>query len=220
MKALPVVLLLTGSLTAVVGAGRTWLSVQIQDPVLGTTAAQITGSAVTGTVGAAGLLAVAATLVSLLTRGAARRTGLVLALLAGGWLLWAGVRVAVDPAAAARSASRSGGSGTPGALLGPEPVSPAAADYAADATLWPLVVATAGLVTMCGVAAGVWSGRHAERPVEDGAVAAGVVPRTQPSTEVSPPESDGPDATARVWEDLSAGRDPTDDDTDRTTGTS
>lgn len=219
MKALPVVLLLTGALTAVVGAGRTWLSVQFQDPVLGTSAAQVTGSAVTGTVSAAGLLAAAATLVILLTRGVARGTGLVLALLAGGWLLWTGVNVAVDPTAAARSAGRAGGSGSPGALLGPEPVSPAAAGYAADATLWPLIVATAGLVTMCGVAAAVWSGRHAGRSGEDGAAAsAGEALPTRPVTEVSPQESDGPDAAARAWEDLSAGRDPTDDDTDRSTG--
>ncbi len=221
------VLLLAGSLTAVVGAGRVWLSVQLQDPVLGTTAALVTGSAVTSTVTAAGLLAAAATLVSLLTRGAVRGTGLVLALLAGGWLLWIGVSVAVDPTAAARSASLPGGPGTPGALLGPESVSPIAAGTIADATVWPWIVAAAGLTTMCGVVAAVLSGRRTGRSA-DAEASAGTVLREQPPAQDSPREPEGPDATARAWEELSAGRDPTDDpddpddpdDLDRTTDAS
>lgn len=217
------VLLLAGSLTAVVGAGRVWLSVELQDPVLGTTAALVTGSAVTGTVTAAGLLAAAATLVSLLTRGAVRGTGLVLALIAGGWLLWIGLSVAVDPTAAARSASRPGGAGSPGTLLGPESVSLTAAGTTADATVWPWIVAAAGLVTMCGVVAAVLSGRRTDRAADALASDVSAAPaashrtvlRGRPAGQDSPGEPAGPDASARAWEELSAGRDPT-EDPDRT----
>lgn len=217
MRGLTALLLMAGSLTALLGAGRTWLAVQVQDPVLGGIEAQITGSSVTGAVTAAGLLGAAAGLVSVLTRGAARRVGLVLALAAGGWLVWIGARVVLDPVAAARAADLTGAAGRPG----PAPISgsvPGAGTIiAAELSAWPAIVALTGLLMVGGVVTGLMPERRTTAPRTPSAAttdgSAG-----DPAQEIARPTPQEPQEqeqerrrVAEAWDELSAGHDPTAD---------
>lgn len=213
MRGLTALLLLAGSLTAVLGAGRTWLTVQAQDPVLGRTEALVTGASVTGAVTAMGLLGAAAALVSVLTRGTARRSGLVLALAAGVWLVWIGVRVVLDPVAAARSADLTGAGGSPGSapILGSVPG--AGAVTAAELSAWPVIVALAGLLVVTGVVTGLLPDRRAPgRPTRAATAGRAGHPgeTIAPSAPAESQEQERRQA-AKVWDELSAGHDPTDD---------
>lgn len=210
MRGLTALLVLTGSLSAVLGAQRTWLGVQLQDPVLGSTEALLTGSAVAGTATAAGLLGAAAGLVSVLTRGVPRRVGLALALVAGGWQVWVGSAVLLDPAAAARAAALPGPAGSPltsGTQTG------SAALTGVDPTAWPAIVALAGLLVVCGVMTG---GLSDLRAASASASAAGNrtsgPERGKHEPQAAPQEQERRRATLD-WEALSAGADPTDDET-------
>ncbi|MGI8947551.1 MAG: Trp biosynthesis-associated membrane protein [Ornithinimicrobium sp.] len=208
MRGLAALLVLAGSLTAVLGAGRTWLAVQLQDPVLGSTEALLAGSSVAGTATAAGLLGAAAGLVSVLTRGVPRRVGLALALVAGGWQVWIGSAVLLDPAAAARTAALPGPAGsslTSGTQTG------SAALTGVDPTVWPAIVALAGLLVVCGVVTGGLSDLRATSASASGTRTPGPArgPRDEP--QATPQEQERRRAT-RAWEALSAGADPTDDE--------
>jgi uncharacterized membrane protein (TIGR02234 family) len=193
MRAASALLLLVGAVTALVGTGRTWADARVLDPVLGVLLVPVTGSEVSPTAGAAALLALAAVVAGLLTRGAVRAVALTLAGVSGLWLVWSGVRAVVDPASGVQEAVLSTAGSSAQAVEG------------AAATPWPWVVVVAGAALLAGAVLSLVDRRRAPR----GRTSADT--STPPAGSVRPEEQARRDASA-AWDDLSAGRDPTEDD--------
>lgn len=208
MRALGALIVLSAGLGSLAAAGRTWLVVTVQDPVLGGTQVDVDGATATGTGTAVALLLVAAGLVALLTRGWSGRLGLLLAVPAGLWQAFGGLRVLSDPGGAAAAALgdlSSGGPQGPVTTGGggvPEAIS------AAGVTGWPWAATVAGVVAVAAavVAFGVDIRSTARRAT------------LRPAPAPSYPAPGGParlsgeeqrHAARAAWDELSAGRDPT-----------
>lgn len=196
MRPLAVVLLVAGAVVGLVGVGRPWVQAQVEDPVLGMVAVPVSGTEVAPTAGALALLALAATLTGVLTRGWTRTVALVLAVLSGGWLVWAGVGAVRDPEGSVQEAVLA------------TAASSAQVVQDASATPWPWLVVAAGCALVVGGALGLLGERrHRDRTGPPG------------RSDRDPTAGPGPvraDEQARrdaasAWEDLSAGRDPTTD---------
>ncbi|HEX6917840.1 MAG TPA: Trp biosynthesis-associated membrane protein [Phycicoccus sp.] len=185
----PVVLLaLVGAGLLLVAGFRPWVTGAVDDPVLGATRISATGAEVAPGLSALAL-ALAAAAVAVVATG---RVARVVAL-----LVWAGcdvaaaaltVRVIADPEGALGpvAAARVGRTGS--------------VENVADPTAWPWVALVAVAVTVLALVAAVvgsrrWAGPSAryEAPAADGHVAG---PRGE--------------RVASAWDELSAGRDPTD----------
>ncbi len=206
MRPRAVVLLLVGAVAGLVGVGRPWVLAEVADPVLGVAGVPVSGTEVAPTAGALALLALAATLTGVLTRGWTRTVALLLATVSGGWLVWAGGRALWDPAGSVQDA-----------------VSATAASSAqvvqdAAVTPWPWLVVLGGIGLAVGSVVGLLEDRDGTR---------GVTARPERQTRSGAARKPGPAqaderarrAAASAWEDLSAGRDPTTDhDTDEAEG--
>ncbi len=200
MRRLSAAALLAGLLIAAVSAGRTWLMISTIDPVLGEIGIDTSGNDLSPAITGALVLAGAATLVAVLTRGWLRRICTAVLFIDGIWACWLAVSVLVEPSAAAASASRPDG----GALgsLG----SGAAEVSAVEVTFWPWVFTLAAALIMLGAAGALWAGLRPEPP------------RTTPKSDAAARTSSAPDLSAtelrrrqnaRAWDDLSEGKDLT-----------
>jgi uncharacterized membrane protein (TIGR02234 family) len=191
----PVVLLaLMGAGGLLVAGFRPWVTGAVDDPVLGATRIEAAGTQVAPGLSALALTLAAAAVAVVATGRVAR----VVALLA-----WAGAlvtaaaltgRVLADPAAALgpAAAARVGRTGS--------------VESVADATIWPWVALAALVVGAAALVAAVlgsrrWSGLSRRYEVPAGGAAAG--PRGE--------------RVSSDWDELSAGRDPTDVSEDRPT---
>ncbi|MGB3186440.1 MAG: Trp biosynthesis-associated membrane protein [Ornithinimicrobium sp.] len=200
MRRLSVFALLCGLLIAVVSTGRTWLVVATTDLVLGEVSIDASGNEVSPALTGALVLAGAATLVAVLTRGWPRRISSLVLALAAAWAGYLAASVLVDPRAAAASAGRSE-VGVPGGLG-----SGAATVSGVEVSVWPWVLTFAAALIMVGVAGSMWAGLRPE-PMR---IAAGSDPAGPdrgaadlPATERRRREN------ARAWDDLSDGKDLT-----------
>ena len=202
MRPLAVVLLLAGAVAGLVGVGRPWVQAQVEDPVLGALMVPVSGTEVAPTAGALALLALAATLTALLTRGWTRTVALVLAVLSGGWLVWAGVGATRDPAGSVQDAVLA------------TAASSAQVVREAAVTPWPWLVVAAGTGLVAGGVLGLLGERRrSRRPGTPDRADTPGSSGTAASREPRPVRADEQarrDA-ASAWEDLSAGRDPTTD---------
>ena len=179
-------LLLGGALAALALSGRGWVTGAVVDPVLGPVQTTVTGGDAAPVVPAAALLALAAVLAVVLTRGWSRRIALVLAVLAGVGLVLASLGVLADPLAVLRSSAAAGASGGLGA------VDSAAVTWAP----WACVAAAAALLSGAVMRWRAGPATQERRPADPGAAL--------PAAEVERRRS------AEAWDRLSGGEDPTD----------
>lgn len=176
-----------GVLVVLIGAGRTWVSGTVTDPVLGGTIVQASGTATGATLVAGGLLAGAALLAGLVGSRPVR-------LAASLCLAAAAVLVALPAGRALTSASdvvADAAADLPGAVTTGHSVSQVAT------TIWPWLGLVAALLILAGAAASlvVWSrgaGQRDERAAR------------QQASRREPVRDD--------WDDLSRGYDPTIED--------
>lgn len=200
MRRLSAVLLLGGLLLSVVAAGRTWLVVATTDPVLGEISVDAAGADLSPAITGALVLAGAASLVALLTRGWSRRISAVVLCLAGVWACWLALSVLLAPEAAAVNAAQAGGN-TPGALG-----STAATVSGVQVSLWPWVFALAAALMALGAVGSLWATLRPERPAAEPG---------HPAAQDATGDSDLPATerrrreNAQAWDDLSDGKDLT-----------
>ncbi|CAN5353072.1 hypothetical protein BH23ACT6_BH23ACT6_00800 [soil metagenome] len=192
------VVLLASLLVATVAAGRTWLVSRQSDPVLGDVSLDLSGSELQPAITGAVVLAAAATLVMLLTRGWPRRVSAIVLCLDGVWALWLSVSVLVDPASAAANVS--------GAVTGVG--NGAAIVDEASLTIWPAVFSIAAGVWALAAARSSWTSRRGHPATTGGQRGAGgAVPETGGGQ--VPPSEQSRRENASAWDDLSDGKDPT-----------
>lgn len=190
------VLLLGGAVVGLVVSGQEWVTGQAQDPVLGSVPVSATGTQVAPFGSAMALLALAAVLVVLLNRGWSRRLALGVVALSGAGLLWVVADVVADPSAAARGAS------TESLPLGLGNVVTASVTWAP----WVALGAAACWLLGAGLA---WTPTRDRGRARDSSPAN---PSTVPQTPTPLPAAEiERRRSARAWEDLSGGQDPTDD---------
>ena len=188
-KGVVALLALLGALGILVSGFRPWVTGSVDDAVLGGTPLSATGAEVAPGLGA-GALAIGAAAIAVVAAGRVARVVAVVAYAAClGIAVALTVRVLADPSAVLGpvAASRVGRTGS--------------VDAVAGATAWPWVALAAAAVALLGLVGAVaglrtWGGpsRRYERPVEGADEAAG--PRGE--------------RVASDWDELSAGRDPTD----------
>lgn len=178
-------LLLGGALGALVLSGRAWVSGVVVDPVLGPVQTTVAGSDAAPLVPAAALLALAAVLAVVLTRGWSRRVALVLAVLAGVGLVLASSAVLTDPVAVLRTSAAAGAGGALGA------VDSAAVTWAP----WACVAAAVALLSGAAIRWRPDPANQAHRPATPAT--------TLPAAEVERRRN------AQDWDRLSGGEDPT-----------
>jgi uncharacterized membrane protein (TIGR02234 family) len=183
---------------ALSSAGQVWARVTAARPApLPPVADSVTGGQVAPLTTATGLLLLAAAVALVAVRGAGRIAVGLLAALAGGVLVWSGVRPLTGRLAADVAALSSVGS-SPGAVV-----------TTSVHAVWPLLAVLAGVL---GVAAGLltvlrgrsWPGmgRRYERPAGEAPAAPGGVPATGPGPSAE-------DRSVAAWRALDRGEDPT-----------
>ncbi|HKJ11860.1 MAG TPA: Trp biosynthesis-associated membrane protein [Ornithinimicrobium sp.] len=187
-----------GLLLSAVAGSRVWARVTVQDPVLGLQTRDVAGSALSPALSACALVALAATLVLVLTRGRARLSGLVVLVGSALWAAWLTVQALRDPVASAR-----------GVVTGPDLDGAAAEVLRGGATMWPWICLAGIVLVLAGTACLAWAWLATSRR-----------PSASPSTgplqrggAATPPLSDAERARRAnhdAWKDLSDGRDPTD----------
>ena len=187
-KGVVVLLALTGAGLLLVSAFRPWVTGAVDDAVLGATRISATGAEVAPGLSAVALTIAAAAIAAVAAGRVARVVAVLAYAVALGIAVALTVRVLLDPDGVLGpvAASRVGRTGS--------------VDTVAEPTIWPWVALAACAVALLGLAGAVvgvrrWGGHSARYEVaEPGAAVAG--PRGE--------------RVASDWDELSAGRDPTD----------
>ncbi len=214
-----VVLLLgvVGAGLALLTAGRSWLTVVVSDPLVGTGRLHPDGRAVASIVPAAALVGLAAAVAAVTMRRIGRQVAGFLLVVAGAAIGAASVSVLRDPRAAAAESA--------GAATGRTADVHAVAS--ATVTIWPWIALLAGVPLVLAGALTLlrgrrWSGLSGKYDAPAGP--GRPVPRTSPATQVHrrragrrggcAPKADADDtavgdAAADAWDAVSRGEDPT-----------
>jgi uncharacterized membrane protein (TIGR02234 family) len=182
-----------GAAVALLSAGRTWLTVTVSDPLVGSGRIHANGRLVASLVPAAALVGLAAVVAAVTLRQVGRYVAGVLLLVAGGAVGATAVSVILHP--------RSAAAGAVGEATGQAGSSRGVASAAV--TPWPWVaVFGAALLVLAGAVTVVrgrrWSGLSGRY---DAPVAGEQVPDPAPATT--------DDAAADAWDAVSRGEDPT-----------
>jgi uncharacterized membrane protein (TIGR02234 family) len=198
-----------GAGLALLTAGRTWLTVTVSDPLVGSGRLSPDGRSVASLVPAAALVGLAGVVAAVTLRRVGRYVAGLLLVVAGGAIGAAAVSVLLHPrGAAADSVGRATGR-----------VGDTSAVAHATPTVWPwlavvaaLPLVLAGAVTL--VRGRSWSGLSGryDAPSPGLATAAGPVTRSaqdSPPAGAPPSVDESADASAEAWDALSRGEDPT-----------
>ncbi|MGB5953358.1 MAG: Trp biosynthesis-associated membrane protein [Ornithinimicrobium sp.] len=202
MRRISVLALLGGLLLAALSAGRTWLVAASTDPVLGERSIDASGRDLSTAINGALVLAGAAGVVLVLSRGWPRRVAALVMCVDALWASWLSVSVVASPDSAAANVSRS--TVAPAGGLG----SPAAVVTEVDVSLWPWAFTAGAALVLVGGAGVLWTDLIAAR----GPTLAPMKPPDSAGHEVTPdlPETERRRReNARAWDDLSDGKDLT-----------